>query len=110
MTSLSERAALGQSDRNTVVTDRGAGLNGRLPERPRNLQEVALILIDGTEVRGTLHRATGTRTLDFLNKQAETFVAMTDAMVYRGEDGEHVSFIAVNKMHIVRVIEAADVD
>jgi hypothetical protein len=77
-------------------------------ERPRELQEVALVMIDGTEVRGMLHRAHGTRTLDFLNRQSEAFVAMTDALLHRNGETEEVSFIALNKTHILRVIEAAD--
>jgi hypothetical protein len=97
MTSLAERT--------------GASLAARMPsERPRELQEVALVMVDGTEVRGMLHRAHGTRTLDFLNRQSEAFVAVTDAILSRGDDAEHVSFIALNKAHILRVIEAADAD
>ena len=83
------------------------GLAARLTERPRELQEVALVMVDGTEVRGMLHRAHGSRTLDFLNRQSETFVAMTNAVLYRGEEAEEVPFIALNKVHILRVIEAA---
>ena len=95
-------------------TERGGlGLAARMGERARDLQEVALILMDGTEVRGMLHRAHGTRTLDFLNRQAEAFVAMTDAMLTppgADEVAEHVSFVAINKAHIVRLLEAADAD
>jgi uncharacterized protein DUF6812 len=83
-------------------------LASRLTEQPRELQEVALVMIDGSEVRGMLHRAHGSRTLDFLNRQSETFVAMTDAVLYRGEEAEEISFIAINKAHILRVIEAVD--
>ncbi len=85
-------------------------LASRMQERPRELQEVALIMVDGTEVRGMLHRAHGSRTLDFLNRQSEAFVAVTNAVLYRGDDAEEVSFIALNKAHIVRVLEAADAD
>ena len=35
---------------------------------------------------------------------------MTDATLTRGESVEYVSFIALNKLHVLRVIEAADVD
>ena len=66
------------------------------------------MLSDGTEIRGVLHRTQGTRTLDYLNHQAEAFVAMTDAMLYSGERTENVAFIAINKAHIVRLIEAGD--
>ncbi|HEV7664545.1 MAG TPA: hypothetical protein VGQ62_13475 [Chloroflexota bacterium] len=98
MTTLSDR------------TDRTIGLAARVAERPRSLQEVALILVDGTEIRGMLHRTHGTRTLDYLNHQAESFVAMTDAILEHAGQSEEVSFIAINKAHIVRVIEAADAD
>ena len=86
-------------------------LAARVGTPNRQACEVALILMDGAEIRGNLHRAPGTRTLDFLNHQAEAFVAMTDALL-TAPDGreEHVSFVAINKAHIVRVIEAADVD
>lgn len=95
----------------TSLSERTGSLSARLPTEPtRSLQEVTLALIDGTEVRGMLHRAHGTRTLDFLNKQSEIFVAMTDATLYRGDDAEDVPFIALNKAHIVRVIEAEDLD
>jgi hypothetical protein len=84
-------------------------LASRLPaERPRELQQVVLVMIDGTEIHGMLHRAHGTRTLDFLNRQAEGFVALTEATLYRGDDAEVVPFVAVNKSHVVRVIEAED--
>jgi hypothetical protein len=92
----------------SILTDRT--LAARLPDRVRALQEVALILSDGTEIRGILHRTQGTRTLDYLNHQAEAFVAMTDAILFYGERTENVEFIAINKAHIVRVIEAADAD
>ena len=90
--------------------ERTNGLSARLPDQPRDLQDVALILQDGTEIRGVLHRAPGTRTLDFLNRQAESFVALTDALIFHGDRTEHVSFIAVNKAHIIRVVEAANTD
>ena len=93
------------------LSERTLGLAGRLNENPRALQEVSLLLVDGTEVRGVLHRTHGTRTLDFLNRQAEGFIAFTEAaLVSKDGDVEHVSFVAVNKQHIIRVIEAHDAD
>jgi hypothetical protein len=92
------------------LSERTQGLAARMTDRPRELQEVALIMIDGTEIRGMLHRAHGSRTLDFLNRQSEGFVAMTDALVFRGDRTERASFIAVNKAHVVRVVEADDAD
>lgn len=94
----------------TSLSDRTTSLAARFSDTSRQLQEVALVLVDGTEIQGVLHRAHGTRTLDYLNRQAETFVAMTDAVMFRGDQSEHVPFIAVNKSHIVRVIEAAESD
>jgi hypothetical protein len=87
-------------------------LSARLPEEnARDLQEVALMMVDGTEIRGMLHRAHGTRTLDYLNRQSEGFVAMTDAeLLHASGDTEQVSFIAINKAHIVRVVESDDAD
>jgi hypothetical protein len=92
------------------LSERTSSLSARVSDRPRELQEVALVMVDGTEVRGMLHRAHGSRTLDFLNRQTEGFVAMTNAELTRGENVEYVSFIALNKAHVVRVIEAADAD
>src|SRR5579859_3342190 len=98
------------SDRAVGPVERAMGLAARVGERPRDLQKVALIMLDGTEIRGVLHRAPGTRTLDYLNRQAEAFVAMTDATLTRADQTDEVSFVAINKAHIVRVIEAADAD
>jgi hypothetical protein len=93
------------------LSERTLGLAGRLNENPRALQEVSLLLVDGTEVRGVLHRTHGTRTLDFLNYQAESFIAFTGAtLVSKDGEVEHVSFVAVNKQHILRVIEANNAD
>jgi hypothetical protein len=94
------------------LSERTSNLASRMSssDRPRELQEVALIMVDGTEIRGMLHRAHGTRTLDFLNRGTEGFVAMTDATLQKGDDTDYVSFIAINKAHIMRVLEAADAD
>jgi hypothetical protein len=94
----------------TSLYDRTGGLAVRMGERPRDRQQVTVILVDGTEIRGVLHRAQGTRTLDYLNCQAEGFVAMTDALLIHNEQAERISFIAINKTHIIRVTEGADVD
>ena len=66
-----------------------SGLSARLPsERNRELQEVSLVLADGAEIHGMLHRAQGSRTLDFLNRQTEGFVALTDVTLYRRDETE----------------------
>jgi hypothetical protein len=91
------------------LAQRTVSATPRLPEgNPRDLQEVRLVMVDGTQVKGMLHRAPGTRTLDYLNRQAEGFVAMTDAELLHEGRAELVSFIAINKAHIIRVIEASD--
>ena len=78
-------------------------------DQPRELQELTLLLVDGSQIRGVLHRPPGTRTLDFLNRQADTFVAVTDASITSsdGRDSQ-APFVAVNKSQIVRVIEGLD--
>lgn len=86
------------------LSERTLGLTARLSER--ELQEVRLTLVDGTRVTGMLHRAQGTRTMDFINKQTEGFVAMTDAVLVNGEGVERVAFVAINKRHIIRLVEA----
>jgi hypothetical protein len=90
------------------LSQRTGSVAARQPDRPRDLQEVTLVLLDGTQVHGVLHRAHGTRTLDYLNRQAEGFVAMTDAELVRDGRSELVAFIAINKSHIVRLTEAVD--
>jgi hypothetical protein len=91
------------------LSERTVSATKRVPEEnPRDLQEVRLVMVDGTEVKGHLHRAPGTRTLDYLNRQAEGFVAMTDAELTRDGRAELVPFIAINKAHIIRVIESTD--
>jgi len=95
----------------STLSQRTQSLASRLPsDRGRERQEVALVMTDGTEIHGMLHRAQGSRTLDFLNRQTEGFVALTDVTMYRGDETEMLSFIAINKSHIMRVIEAADFD
>jgi uncharacterized protein DUF6812 len=93
----------------TNLTARTAGISGRFsPEHPRELQPVQLVLVDGAQLRGMLHRAWGARTLDFLN-QSEGFVAMTDVELIRGShEVEQIPFMAINKAHIVRVMETPE--
>jgi hypothetical protein len=93
----------------STLSERASGLSARMPsDHNRELQEVSLVMTDGVEIHGLLHRAQGSRTLDFLNRQTEGFVAMTDVTLYRGDDSEFLPFIAINKQHISRVIETAD--
>jgi hypothetical protein len=110
VTSMAERA-MSQAERTQIQADRAEramGLHARVGERPRDLQRVSLVMLDGTEIKGVLHRAPGTRTLDYLNRQAEAFVAMTDATLTNGERTDFQPFVAINKVHIVHVIEDTD--
>jgi len=92
----------------TSLSERTLSVAARTDRGARDLQQVALTMVDGTEIRGILHRAQGTRTLDYLNRQAEGFVALTDAELIRDGRTELVPFLAINKRHILRLIEAAD--
>jgi hypothetical protein len=92
----------------TSLSERTLNVLAQADRSARDLQQVALTMIDGTQVRGILHRAQGTRTLDYLNHQAEGFVAMTDAELVRDGRTELVAFLAINKAHILRLIEAKD--
>jgi hypothetical protein len=106
---MAERA-MGQTERTLLQAERTMSLNARVGERPRDLQKVVLVMLDGTEIEGILHRAPGTRTLDYLNRQAEAFVAMTDATLTRGERTHFQAFVAINKIHIVHVVEDTETD
>jgi hypothetical protein len=92
----------------TSLSERTLNVLAQADRSARDLQQVALTMIDGTQVRGILHRAQGTRTLDYLNRQADGFVAMTDAELVRDGRTELVPFLAINKAHILRLIEAKD--
>ena len=94
----------------STMSDRAVGLVGRVgaEERPRDRQWVALVMLDGTEIRGWLHRTPGIRTLDYLNHQADGFVAITDATLTRGERSEKATFVAINKAQVIRLVEVED--
>jgi hypothetical protein len=57
-------------------------------------------MIDGMEIRGTVYLPPRMRVIDLLNREAEDFIAITDAELVMDNRTEHVSFIAVNKSHI----------
>jgi hypothetical protein len=97
MTSLSER------------TQRTNGLGARVGEIP-DIQVACVVMADGSVARGRLYRSQGSRTLDMLNRTGELFVAMTSVTLTLPDGTEQLPFMAINKAHIVRVIEAADVD
>jgi hypothetical protein len=63
---------------------------------------------DGVEIRGMIHIPPGTRTLDFMNRSAETFIAVTGATILIGGRMEQANFVAVNKAHITVLRELAE--
>jgi hypothetical protein len=63
---------------------------------------------DGVEIRGSIHIPPGTRTLDFMNRSTENFIAVTGATIVSGGRIEQTSFLAVNKAHITVLRELSD--
>lgn len=69
-----------------------------------------------SRVHGFLHVMPGNRVKDQLNKSDEYFLAVTFATILRnsshGKDEsaepEHVTFIAINKQHVVSVVPIDD--
>jgi len=57
-------------------------------------------MIDGMEIRGIVYLPPRMRVIDLLNREAEDFIAITDAEIVMDGRREHVSFIAVNKSHV----------
>jgi hypothetical protein len=74
----------------------------------RDAKPSVLRLADGTEIRGTIYMVPGTRTLDMLNRQAEDFLAITDATITIDGQTETSKFIAVNKGQIVTLRELTE--
>jgi hypothetical protein len=71
----------------------------------RDAKPSVLCMADGTEIRGTIYMVPGTRTLDMLNRQAEDFIAITNATIIVDGRAEATKFIAVNKGQIVSLRE-----
>jgi hypothetical protein len=67
----------------------------------RHGAEVVLRMLDGMEVRGMAHLPRGTRPIDFLNREAEPFIAVTNAVISIGGKTERADFLALNKNHLV---------
>jgi hypothetical protein len=77
-----------------------------LEHSSRQCKTAFLRLVDGMEIRGTIHLAQGVRPLDLLNRQVETFIAVTNANLSSlAGRVKSVDFIAVNKAHIVSLHE-----
>jgi hypothetical protein len=73
---------------------------GRLDQAQRELKRAIVRTSDGVEIRGMIHIPPGTRTLDFMNRPAESFIAITSATIAISGRVEQADFLAVNKAHI----------
>jgi hypothetical protein len=86
------------------LTERGLG-----PRRPdvldRTATELLLRMLDGMEVRGHVHLPRNTRPIDFLNREAEPFIAVTNAVISVGGKTERAEFVALNKTHLLSLRE-----
>jgi ribonucleotide monophosphatase NagD (HAD superfamily) len=71
----------------------------------RNATELVLRTLDGMEVRGQAHLPPGTRPIDFLNRDTEPFIAVTNAVITVANKTERAEFVALNKAHIVSLRE-----
>jgi hypothetical protein len=82
----------------------------RTEERPlehstRQCKSALLRLVDGMEIQGSIHLAQGVRPLDLLNRQVESFIAVTNATLSLAGRVKSVDFVAVNKAHVVVLYE-----
>jgi hypothetical protein len=73
---------------------------GRMDQAQRELKRAIVRTSDGVEIRGMIHLPPGTRTLDFMNRPAESFIAITSATIAISGRLEQADFLAVNKAHI----------
>ena len=82
------------------LTERGLGPR-RLDVVEKHATELVLRMLDGMEVRGQAHLPPNVRPIDFLNRDAEPFIAITNALITVDGKSERVDFIALNKNHLV---------
>jgi uncharacterized protein DUF6812 len=83
------------------------GLGPRRPDvQERTATDLVLRMLDGMEVRGAAHLPRNTRPIDFLNRDAEPFIAITNALITINGKTERADFVAVNKTHLVSLREA----
>lgn len=72
----------------------------------RDPVRVAIRLMDGAYVEGTIHVQPSTRTIDLLNQREEMFIAVTEARLTEpGGSSIELPFLAVGKANIARVYE-----
>ena len=73
----------------------------------------AIIRTTTETIEGMVYKRPQHRLLDALNLGDDQFIAVTDAKIYSGEDGEltyETDIIAVNKNHIVLITGGAIID
>ena len=75
-------------------------LGETLDQAQRDLKRAVVRTSDGVEIRGMIHIPPGTRTLDFMNRPGEAFIAVTGATIAVDGRVEQAEFLAVNKSHI----------
>jgi hypothetical protein len=83
---------------------------GRLDQAQRELKRAIVRTSDGVEIRGMIHIPPGTRTLDFMNRPAESFIAITSSSISISGRVEQADFLAVNKAHITVLREMASTE
>ena len=87
------------------LAERGIGVPKRFDVQERSATALVLRTIDGMEFRGSAHLPRGTRPIDFLNRDSEQFIAITDAVITLNGHTERTPFVVVNKIHIVSLRE-----
>ncbi len=68
----------------------------------------AIIRTEGEKIEGSVHIIPETRLLDLLNSEREQFIPVKEAKVYSETSGKLLyesEFIAVNKNHVIVIIE-----
>ena len=58
------------------------------------------------KIEGVIHKNSGDRLLDMMNKKSEPFIAVSDATICSASDGRmlyQTNFIAVNVNHVVHI-------
>lgn len=83
---------------------------GRLDQAQRDLKRAIVRTSDGVEIRGMIHIPPGTRLLDFVNRPAESFIAITSATITVNGRVEQAEFLAVNKAHITVLREVGSAE
>ncbi|HEY7065329.1 MAG TPA: hypothetical protein VII06_27880 [Chloroflexota bacterium] len=81
-----------------------------LDQAQRDLKHAIVRTSDGVEIRGMIHIPPGTRTLDFMNRPSESFIAVTQATLVVSGRVEQAEFLAVNKAHITVLRELSNAE